>query len=85
MRGFLDSWIRAWILVFVGGFKWILVFVGGFVDRFLDSYTDSRFRCGFLNSWWILVDSKRVCTRFGGCQTSRAMLCWAVLCLAYFP
>ena len=38
MHGFLDSWIRAWILVFVGGFKWILVFVGGFLDSWVDSW-----------------------------------------------
>ena len=47
---FLDS------RVFVGRFEWILVFVHvrrwilGFVGRFMDSYMDSGFLCGFLDS-----------------------------------
>ena len=66
----MDSCIRGWILGFVGGF------LDSWVDsgKFLDSYTDSRFRCGFLDSWWIPVDSKRACTRFGACRTPRCMV-----------
>ena len=62
-----------WILVFVSGFEWIVVFIDGFVGRFLDLYMDSGFCCGFLDSWWITVDSKQACTDFGMCQRLRSL------------